>query len=269
MAAAHVSATRWAGKALGSAAALIFAPADPAAVAWWLTAGFALGHLVDSLVFATPEDPTTVPADDREDHVLAPATMRFAFAALGRIAAASGSSGPEHVRCATRLMARLAFDDARRQEALVWYHAGHDRAFPFDTVSQPCRADLAAHPVLRDLSIDALCRMAALADTPAATETLLNLGEAAGIGRDVLATQAVAAAALLPMRSDIERACDALGVTPGDSADTVRLAYRRRVSRWHPDRLGADAGAEERALAERRMCELRDALDTLLAAAPR
>ncbi|NBC22863.1 MAG: hypothetical protein GVY21_05245, partial [Gammaproteobacteria bacterium] len=41
---------RWTGKALGAAAALIFAPAEPGALVWWLVAGIALGHLCDALL---------------------------------------------------------------------------------------------------------------------------------------------------------------------------------------------------------------------------
>ncbi len=268
MAAVHTPVTRWAGKGLGAAAALIFAPADPTAVVWWLAAGILSGHLVDSLVFGDDGDAQDAAggndADDQPGRLPA-ATVRFTFAALGRLAAASGQAGPEHQRCAERLMARLAFDCEQRQEALMWFRSGQDRAFPFDATAQACRPEFAAHPVLRDLAMDALSRMTALADTPAATEALLALGESVGFGRDQLAIRAVAAAALMPARSALDQARDTLGVRPDDNAETIRLAYRRRVSRWHPDRLAADAGDEERALAAQRMCQLREALDTLLA----
>lgn len=264
MAAVHTASNHWAGKALGAAAALIFAPAAPAALVWWVLAGIALGHVLDTMAaHVGSADGRAAPRYRRR---LSSAGLRFTFAALGRLAAASGNPGTEHVRCAERLMSRLALSDDRRQEALVWFHAGQDDAFPFDAVAHASRAEFADHPVLRDLTVDALCRMSALADTASATAELLALGERIGVTREVLAQQAVAAAALMPLRSAIDRARDTLGVAPGDGADAIRLAYRRRVSRWHPDRLPVDADPAQRAQAERRMWQLREALETLLAA---
>lgn len=262
MAVHRITSRHWAGKALGAAAAFVFAPAAPVNLVWWLGAGIAVGHVLDSVAGARPEGSAAAPASGPR-----PAGLRFAFAALGRIAEASGAVGPEHERCAERLMARLALSSERHQEALVWFHAGRDPTFPFDTLAASCRGELDAHPVLRDLTVENLCRMCALADCPAATQALLSLGERIGCDREELARHALVMAALLPTRPPAEQACDALGVRPEDGPDTVRLAYRRRVSRWHPDRLSADASDDERALAERRMCQLRDALDTLLAAA--
>lgn len=252
---------RWTGKALGAAAALVFAPAAPAALVWWLAAGIGLGHLLDSVTRASARA-----ADDAADTVFAPASLRVVFAALGRIAEASADLGPAHLRQAERLMNRLALSPDRRQEAVLWFYSGRDPNFPFDAMASPCAREFAEHPVLRDLSHDSLCRMCALADTSAATGELLDLGEKLGFQREALAQHALVMAALLPMREPLEQACDTLGVNAGDGEAVIRLAYRRRVARWHPDRLPSGASAEDRALAERRMWQLREALDTLLAA---
>jgi DnaJ like chaperone protein len=252
---------RWTGKALGAAAALVFAPAAPAALLWWLAAGIGLGHLLDSVARASARA-----ASNETDALFAPASLRVVFAALGRIADASGDLGPAHLRQAERLMSRLALTPERRQEAVLWFYSGRDASFPFDVMASSCARELAEHPVLSELSRDSLCRMCALADTPAATGALLELGEKLGFDREALAQHALALAALRPMREPVEQACDTLGVNADDSEAVIRLAYRRRVARWHPDRLPADASAEDQALAERRMWQLREALETLLAA---
>ena len=44
------------------------------------------------------------------------------------------------------------------------------------------------------------------------------------------------------------------------------MAYRRMVSRFHPDRLSQDATPAETELAQQRMVELREALETIQAA---
>jgi DnaJ like chaperone protein len=255
---------RWTGKALGAAAALVFAPAAPASLLWWLVAGIGLGHLLDSVTRASARA-----AENSSDTLFAPASLRVVFAGLGRIAEASADLGPAHMRQAERLMNRLALTPDRRQEAVLWFYSGRDPNFPFDAMASSCAREFAEHPVLRDLSRDSLCRMCALADTPAATGELLELGEKLGFEREALAQHALVMAALLPMREPLEQACDTLGVNADDSEAVVRLAYRRRVARWHPDRLPADASAADQALAERRMWQLREALDTLLAAKSR
>lgn len=258
---------RWTGKALGAAAALIFAPAEPSALVWWLVAGIALGHLCDALLPRLAPKPSatssggTRPASD--------ATVQFSFAALGRLASAADhgdTPGSRHteLELAEALMNRLQLAADQRQEARVWFHAGRDPSFPFDAAAGTARNDLAGQPALRDRIIDALCHMTALADSPAATAALLELGERLGADRDTLALRAVAAAALMPERRAEQAACDVLGVAPDDSEEVIRLAYRRRVARWHPDRLGPDATDDELTEAQRHMWQLREALDTLL-----
>lgn len=254
---------RWAGKALGAAAALIFAPATPTALVWWLVAGIAVGHLMD-LVLARgasrqPRRRTT-PSSTGDPA----AAVQFAFAALGRLASTATHTDPVQLRIAEALMAALNFDADARREALVWFHAGRDESFPFDAVAAAAGPEIAARPPLREAVVDALTRMSALADTPEATAALLDLGTRAGMSRETLALRAVAAAALAPERSAEDRARETLGVLPEDSEDVIRLAYRRLVSRCHPDRLGPDANEQERALAQRRMWELREALETLV-----
>lgn len=268
MTAIHARLTQWTGKALGAAAALIFAPASPSALVWWIVAGIAVGHLLDVTSRRLAAGAKTS-ADDMaaaDDDGIMPAATRFAFAGLGRIGAASGSLEPEHVRVAEGLMTDLGFDADARREALIWFYAGQDDAFPFAAVGSAARPQFDARPELRGKAVDSLCRVCALVDTPAATAALLDLAAGLGIARELLALWAVAAAALTPQRSAFEDACQTLGVNADDSEAVIRLAYRRQVSRWHPDRLPADASPQQRAQADRRMWQLRDALETLLAA---
>jgi len=255
---------RWTGKALGAAAALIFAPADPSALVWWLVAGIALGHGFDAILPRL--GPRRPAGGTRPAAAATEAAVQFAFAALGRIGAAAEHPGarPAELQLVEELMNRLDLEAGQRQEARVWFHAGRDPSFPFDSAATAARTDLASQAAQRELVIDALCRMSALADSPAATATLLELGAGLGADRDTLALRAVAAAALLPERRAEQAACEMLGVEPDDSEEVIRLAYRRRVARWHPDRLGPDASDAELAEAQRHMWQLREALDTLL-----
>lgn len=60
-----------------------------------------------------------------------------------------------------------------------------------------------------------------------------------------------------------ERACLLLGLTATSTRRQIKAAYRRMVSRWHPDRL--DLGTEEvRQLANERMAAINEAYHLLL-----
>src|SRR5690606_11905684 len=186
MAATHLSVPPWTGKALGAAAALVFAPPQPGSLVWWLTAGLALGHGFDSLGshFGARPAPAAPPPED------ARASLRYTFAALGRIAA-TGDGGSESLGLAESLMTRLAFLPERRREALAWFEAGRDPAFPFHTLAEACRDTFGEHPVLQGLARRTLCRMAALIDTPAAARELLALGARLGWDRQQLVDDAL------------------------------------------------------------------------------
>src|SRR5690606_5101146 len=147
------------------------------------------------------------------------ASLRYTFAALGRIAAA-GDGGPQPLALADSLMTRLAFPPPRRREALGWFEAGRDPAFPFDTLARACRDAFAAHPALQGLARRSLCRMAAWIDTPAAMGELLALGARLGWERQRLVDEAMGE--LDGSETDpAGRARRALGVQAGDTADVV------------------------------------------------
>lgn len=55
-----------------------------------------------------------------------------------------------------------------------------------------------------------------------------------------------------------ERACAVLGVTEASTRSTIKAAFRRRVSQWHPDRLG-NTTDEQRKEATERMATINEA----------
>ena len=243
MAATHLRTPSWTGKALGAAAAFTLAPPTPLAVVCWLAAGISLGHALDAIGTHSAghiRSERRQPPGDRR------ASLRFTFAALGRIAALSGHVDPQHPGDAEKLMTRLAFTSERRREALAWFESGRDSAFPFDSLAPASRRGFIAHPVLQDLALQALCRMAVLADTPRATTELLALGSRVGWEPAELARQTAALAAAASAGDPRERARAILGVRPGDSPQLIRLAYRRRVTRWQREQLPVGAHIDER-----------------------
>ncbi len=69
-----------------------------------------------------------------------------------------------------------------------------------------------------------------------------------------------------PFDPALHEAYRRLDLKPDATPQQVKMAYRRMVSRFHPDRLSQDATPAETELAQQRMVELREALETLQAA---
>ena len=201
MAATHFNTPSWTGKALGAAVAFGFAPQDPLPAACWLAAGITLGHVLDVLGTHSAGPARAGRPQPSGDHR---AGLRFTFAALGRLSAVSGNVRAQPLEEAERLMARLAFTPERRREALAWFDAGRENAFPFESLAVKGRQEFAAHPVLKELAMQALCRTAALAESPRATAELLTLGERVGWAPAELAKQS-AALRTMPAGDPVER----------------------------------------------------------------
>jgi DnaJ-like protein len=63
------------------------------------------------------------------------------------------------------------------------------------------------------------------------------------------------------MRQDIHRYFNALGLSPGASADDIRVAYRRLIQEWHPDRFAV--GSLMQTTAEDQTKDLNEAYEWL------
>ncbi|MEZ5560721.1 MAG: hypothetical protein R3E86_19515 [Pseudomonadales bacterium] len=253
----------WLGKALGAAAALVFAPPDPLQLAGWVLAGIALGQLLDRVRSA------------RRRPLPEPVRLQLVFAALGHIAKAGGVVRPAHIHCAEALLLTLSFDRDERRRAIAWFRAGKTKDVPFAPLAPDCLAQMREAPATRAPVLESLCRMALLEMQPDAPEaaarraaldriTVLLGFAAADVGRtlDRLRGELAEAARL-------SHACEVLGVSADAPERAVRLAYRRLVGRSHPDRLPRTANRGEVAAAEARVCDLRTALEQILASRER
>ena len=63
----------------------------------------------------------------------------------------------------------------------------------------------------------------------------------------------------------LDAAYETLGAAPDWNAAKIKKAYRRLISKYHPDRLGSASKRTVRR-AERRMVQLREALEIIQAA---
>jgi len=205
-------------------------------------------------------DPGSEPSFDPDDRP----TMQLTFAAMGRISKAGGRVMPAHIAVAEALMARLDFDAGHRRQAIAWFRAGKTPDFPFLRLVGPCRREFAADPALQDFVVDWLARSALITDGEPARRALVALLRALGVDTAPLPARLARLRLRLQDEQQLDAARRLLGVEAGADARAIRLAYRRLVARYHPDRLSPRASRDEVALAEARMTELRTALETLL-----
>jgi len=193
-------------------------------------------------------------------------SMQLTFAGMGRISKAGGRVLPAHIALAEALIDRLAFDGEHRAQAIAWFRAGKAPDFPFLRLVGPCRREFAADPALEAFVIDWLARAALITDGSPARQALADLLRALGVDVAPLAERLGQLRQRLEEEQRLDGARRLLGVDADADPAATRLAYRRLVARYHPDRLSPGASRAEVALAERRMTELRTALEALLEA---
>ncbi|MEZ5552671.1 MAG: DnaJ domain-containing protein [Pseudomonadales bacterium] len=258
----------WFGKAVGGLAGLLLSP-----LGWAPTlAGFTIG-LVCGAVF----DRWASRYVDAIDFLQRPLfgsrfrpdptrpSLKFTFAGMGRIARASGQVQPAHIAYAEHLMQRLQFGAADRRLAIDAFTEGKAPDYPFGPLAERCLAQLQKAPVLLDMILESLCRTTLIEDNPQARNTLYALTEQLGLSRETTGSACSRCQELLNSPDAVlSRAHETLGTSPELSDKAIRTAYRRQIARHHPDRLPADAPSDQKLAADRRMSDLREALDLIL-----
>lgn len=193
----------------------------------------------------------------------------FTFAGLGRLAKASGVVRPVHIELARRLMRDLGFgaDDQRRAIALFDY--GKRPACDFVPLSIACRKTLEDRDVLNEMALESLCVMAWAEGppNPECRRELERLASLLGIRAGQLRSTEgrVAEHQRQQLPAPLRRAYQVLGVDHWVDDDELKLAYRRLMSRHHPDKLGAGVGEREEYRARENSIAIRDAYDLIRA----
>lgn len=258
----------WFGKALGGVTALVFAPPQPMATLGWIAFGLVAGHGLDrwSAKLAHPSQLGELRSWLRLKP-RAPAarpSMQFTFAAMGRIAKASGQVLPAHIDYAEHLMGRLKFTLEDRKRAIAWFNAGKDPAYPFAELANHCRRE--ANPVLIDMAAECMCRTLLIERSGDSESVLMGLATALEVPVAHLEQTLTAMAQLNDDAAPrVAQAYHTLGVSESVSNAEIKQAYRRMVARLHPDRLAHTATEREVKAAERQLSECREALEIIQA----
>lgn len=223
--------------------------------------------------------PTTSRRHEDEAGRVHDAFVAATFATMGRLAHSADGSGDAHGATARAIMGRLALSAARRAIAADQFTRGQSPTFPLEQVverfADECRRrrDLTR----RFIALQVEFTSATGPMRPEERAILSGLCRRMGITATELATMEAAAGGTRAMAcppspgaSTLAEAHAVLGVGPEADEATVKRAYRRLLSRHHPDRLHARGRPDESVLqATRKTQEIKAAYERARTARPR
>jgi len=177
------------------------------------------------------------------------------FAVMGHLAKADGRVSTKEVAAAEQVMARLGLDEAGRQRAIYLFTRGKARNFPMRAVLRRFKAGAGRQPEILERFLRCVLEVAYADGRPSPKQQRL-LGKVSRrlqvspqrleeLARARTASRGSSKPQPILNSSPLSDAFKLLGVAEGASNEQVTLAYRRAISRNHPDRLQANAASEE------------------------
>ncbi len=193
----------------------------------------------------------------------------FTFAALGRVAKATGVVQPAHIDVAQRLMRDLGFGATDRRHATRCFGAGKNPAFDLMPLALACRETANDRDVLNELALESLCAMAWATGSPSANcrDELARTAGLLGIDSPTVhaAEQRVADCQRRQMPPELRQAYLLLGIDHRAGDAELKLAYRRLMSRHHPDKFAADSNPDQARHASENSAAIRSAFELIRA----
>jgi DnaJ like chaperone protein len=241
----------WAGKVIGGVLGL--ATMGP----WGAVLGALIGHSFDTgMGFGSLLGGGTDPA--RVNALFFPTTFRV----MGHIAKADGHVSEREIVSARAVMRALHLNPAQMLSAMGYFNEGKQPAFDLDASLRQLRGAIAPHPELANFFVEIQLQAALAGDGFSAVPRarlrhaalLLGLGQAqfarlesilrwsqTGAGTGAGGAQGDGAS---PRRANpeerIAQAYSLLEATASMSDEQIVKAYRRQMSRHHPDKLQAN-----------------------------
>lgn len=228
--------------------------------------GVFIGHQLDKKATQLRAHNPFRPMPEGERAALNEALLEAIFSILGHLAKADGRVSEREIAQAEALMARMGLQGARRQQAINAFQRGKRADFPLDDEVARFRAR-SRHRKTVVLNFMEILLSASLADGhlhAAEEQILLRVAKGLGIPeaqfRQVLSMLLAQARfsrgghgyaghaggqAAGRQRPRIDEAYAVLGVAATASDAEVKKAYRRLMSRHHPDKLASQGLSEE------------------------
>jgi DnaJ like chaperone protein len=247
---------QWTGKLIGGALGAFFGPVG-------LAVGAALGHQYDTGALGAAARP---PAEQ---------FFRSTFRIMGHVAKADGRVTEREIEAARSVMQGLRLNPVQVQSAIALFTAGKQQDFDLDTELAELRSSCGAHPEILRVFLEIQLRFALAGSDMVGTARARVMRVAQGIGVDpnlLLRMEAAmrggdsraGGAGQSGIEARIASAYRTLEVDADITNDELTKAYRRLMSRHHPDKLKAN-GLPDSMLehAKQRTQAIREAYDLL------
>ncbi|MGQ0429564.1 MAG: co-chaperone DjlA [Gammaproteobacteria bacterium] len=213
--------------------------------------GLVLGHLYDEYAGRREGGPRA------DASAVRAAFFRTAFGVMGHVAKADGRVSEQDIAAARRMFRQFNLGEADTRAAIEFYTLGKAADYDLDAVLAELAAACRGREEVLRTFLEIQLRAALLGDglAGASRATLSRVANALGIGAiefahlELLASLQAQAAGYAPggagragaaaPRGRLAEAYEALEVTATATDAEVKRAYRRQMSRNHPDKLVA------------------------------
>lgn len=237
---------RYTGKVVGGLIGLILGPIGA-------VAGVLVGHQIDEHLDRQHALP---PPDPEELQAIGERFFRATFRVMGYVAKADGRVSEQEISAARAVMAELRLDGARVQQAIECFTAGKQPGFNVTAELTALAQACAGRPDLLRVFVEIQARAALSGNNlDGAVRPLLNaIAGRLGVSAFELAQiEAVlrirggsfryahaGAEPRVSQQEKLDQAYKVLEAAPGDSDQEIVKAYRRQLSRHHPDKQKAN-----------------------------
>jgi DnaJ like chaperone protein len=173
------------------------------------------------------------------------------FSVMGHLAKADGRVSAQEIQAASAVMNQMQLTPPQREAAMDLFEKGKKHDFPLDDILKQFRTECHRRVTLLRMFLEIQVQ-AALADgriDPAENQILLHVANVLGFDSDQVDRLINFIRGVGNSPADQERALEdaykVLGVDPETNDTDVKTAYRRLMSRHHPDKLVAKGLPEE------------------------
>ena len=239
---------------------------------WFVLLGLGVGHWFDSR-FA--EGYRRFEQQGASIGRLPEEYLRPLFQTIGHLAKADGRVSEDEIRAARAVMHRLGLGPAQVRNAINWFEEGKRPGFPMQQTVRHLRRVAARRAELRQLFVRLVLEVVLAKNRMSQKERALiwTICTEFDIGRVELAQLETMIRAQRGFRQSAAGDADAkrlrgayvtLGIDESATNDEVVKAYRRAMSKSHPDKIAGDNPDEQAvAAAEKRTREVRAAYEML------
>lgn len=223
---------QWTGKLIGGALGAFFGPVGVAV-------GAAIGHGYDTGALGGP---ARAPGEQ---------FFRSTFRIMGHVAKADGRVTEREIEAARAVMQGLRLSPALVQAAIAHFTDGKQSQFDLEDELAQLRSACGAHPELLRVFVEIQLRFALAGSdmVGAARARVTRVAQGVGVEPPLLArmeaamrgdSRASTAGAQAGIEARIASAYRTLEIDPDITNDELTKAYRRLMSRHHPDKLKAN-----------------------------